>query len=226
MRSGRALAPEDGLAMTLLPMFPLGMVLLPGGVLPLHVFEERYRQMVIDLLESDAVPEFGQVLITRGTETGGNDQRADVGTVARVLDMEAVPGGRYALMTVGTRRIRVKEWLPDDPYPRAHVEEWPDEGSDEPALPGRVHAAHQRVREALTMAAELGDLPADVVEVEISADPVEATHHLATLAPIGDADRYRLLIAAGPVDRLDVLDAALDDVVSMLRFRLDGDGRS
>ncbi len=61
--------------MTLLPMFPLGMVLLPGAVLPLHVFEPRYRQMVFDLLEGDDVPEFGQVLITRGTETGDPEMR-------------------------------------------------------------------------------------------------------------------------------------------------------
>lgn len=203
-------------------MFPLGMVLLPGGVLPLHVFEPRYRQMVLDLLENDDVPEFGQVLITRGTETGGNDQRARVGTVARVVDMEAVPGGRYALMTVGTRRIRVAEWLADDPYPRAHVEDWPDEESAVAALPGRVRASHERVKEVLGLAAELGDVSAAVAATEISEDPVEATHHLATLAPLGDADRYRLLAASGPIERLDVLGTVLDDVEAMLRFRLGG----
>lgn len=206
--------------MTLMPMFPLGMVLLPGGVLPLHVFEPRYQQMVFDLLERDDIPEFGQVLITRGTETGGNDQRAEVGTVARVLDMEAVPGGRYALMTVGTRRIRVTDWLADDPYPQAEVEEWPDEQSDDPALPDRLHASHRRVRDVLGLAAELGDLSDAVADTEISEDPIEATHHLATLAPVGEADRYRLLTAPGPIQRLDVLDDVLDDIEAVLRFRL------
>jgi Lon protease-like protein len=204
-------------------MFPLGMVLLPGGVLPLHVFEPRYRQMVFDLLESDEVPEFGQVLITRGTETGGNDQRAEVGTVARVVDMEAVPGGRYALMTVGTRRIRVIGWLSDDPYPRADTEDWPDEQTDDQALSTRARSSHQRVREVLGLAVELGDVSAAVADARISDDPVEATYHLATLAPVGEADRYRLLAAPGPIERLEVLDDVLDDVEAMLRFRL-GDG--
>jgi Lon protease-like protein len=56
--------------MSAMAMFPLGMVLLPGGVLPLHVFEERFRRLVVDCLQEDAVPEFGQVLITHGSEAG------------------------------------------------------------------------------------------------------------------------------------------------------------
>lgn len=206
--------------MTSIPMFPLGMVLLPGGVLPLHVFEPRYRQMVIDLLERDEAPEFGQVLITRGFETGGDDERADVGTIARIVDMEAAPGGRYALMTVGTRRFRVTEWLDDDPYPRANVEEWPEEGPLPDDLAVQVRAAHGRVREIIGLAAQAGDVAATTAGAEISAEPTAATYHLATLAPVGDADRHRLLAAPGPVERLAVLDSVLDDVEAMLRFRL------
>ena len=62
------------LTMAVLPMFPLGTVLLPGAVLPLHVFEPRYRQLVQDCLAGE--PEFGVVLIERGSEVGGGDQRA------------------------------------------------------------------------------------------------------------------------------------------------------
>ena len=62
--------------MAVLPMFPLGSVLLPGGVLPLHVFEPRYRQMVIDILAEDGTPEFGQALLTHGWESGGGGVRA------------------------------------------------------------------------------------------------------------------------------------------------------
>ena len=66
-------------------------------------------------------------------------------------------------------------------------------------------------------------LSAAVADARISDDPVEATYHLATLAPVGEADRYRLLAAPGPIERLEVLDDVLDDVEAMLRFRL-GDG--
>lgn len=201
-------------------MFPLGSVLLPGGVMPLHVFEPRYRQMVIDLLDHDGPPEFGEVLITRGAEAGGGDERALVGTVARMINVEALDESRYALVTVGTRRISVHRWLPDDPYPCADVDDWPDEDPDPPGLGDAVAGAHERVSAVLALAAEVGGVAADAQHTEISDDPLVATYHLASLAPVGAADRYRLLAAPGPAARLQALDGALDDVEAMLRFRL------
>jgi Lon protease-like protein len=88
-----------------LPMFPLGTVLMPHMVLPLHIFEPRYRTMFHDLMEGDR--EFGVVQIARGSETGGGDVRHDVGTIARVLQAEELDDGRWVAVTVGTRRLRV-----------------------------------------------------------------------------------------------------------------------
>jgi uncharacterized protein len=201
-----------------LPMFPLGSVLLPGGILPLHVFEPRYRDMVRDCLRADGEPEFGQALITHGWETGGGDTRAMVGTVAQMLQIEALDDERYALVAVGTRRIRINAWLPDDPYPLADVDDWPDEDPDAAGLAVDVAASHARVRAALALAAQLAEASTD--DTEISQDPLVATYHLATLAPIGAADRLRLLAAPGPAARLDLLDEILDDVEAMLKFRL------
>ena len=202
-------------------MFPLGSVLLPGGLLPLHVFEPRYREMVRDCLRGDGEPEFGQTLIMHGWETGGGDDRAMVGTMARMMQVEALDESRYALVAVGTRRIRINAWLPDDPYPIADVDDWPDEDPDAPELAAHVAASHSRVRAALALAAEVGDIEvATLDDTEISDDPLLATYHLASLAPIGPADRYRLLSAEGPVQRLDVLDEVLDDIEAMLKFRL------
>lgn len=208
--------------MAVMPMFPLGSVLLPGGVLPLHVFEPRYRQMIVDILADDGTPEFGQALITHGREAGGGDERAMIGTVAQMLQVEALDDGRYALVTVGTRRLRINAWLPDDPYPVADVDDWPDVDPDPPGLAVDVAASHGRVRAVLALAAEAGDVPLDLAESEISDDPLVASYHLAALAPIGPADRYRLLAASGPAERLDVLDDVLDDVEAMLKFRLGG----
>lgn len=200
-------------------MFPLGMVLLPGSVLPLHVFEERYRRLVQDLLaDDDHPPELGVVLIERGREVGGGDERAGVGTVARVVDVRALPGGRYALATVGTERLHVRAWLPDDPYPRAEVERWPDE-PDEPGAPAAGAVAELGARvEALN--AELRELgrPAPPPGTRIDDDPRLALYHLGALAPLGPVDRYRLLAAPTLAARAGVLAAALDDVEAMLRF--------
>ncbi len=223
--------------MAVMPMFPLGSVLLPGGILPLHVFEPRYRDMIRDCLRADGEPEFGQALISHGWETGGGDDRVMVGTVAQMLQVDAIDENRYALVAVGTRRIRINAWLPDDPYPIADVDDWPDEEPDAPGLAVDVAASHARVRAARALAtrvaeqldagtrstmdgAEPDSAPVDSGDDEISDDPLLATYHLATLAPIGPADRFRLLAASGPAQRLDLLDEILDDVEAMLKFRL------
>jgi len=207
--------------MAVMAMFPLGSVLLPGGVLPLHVFEPRYRQLVIDCLSSDdGLPEFGVTLIERGWEVGGGDDRAAVGTVARMVDVQALPDGQYALVAVGTRRVRVNAWLPDDPYPLADVDDWPDEAPDDADLPARIAQVRERLDAVLELAGRRGQHVEGVGSQEISPDPLLASYHLAGLAPIGPADRYRALCAPTPLERLDLLAESLDDVEAMLRFQL------
>src|SRR3954470_22385328 len=102
-------------AAVVMPMFPLGTVLFPHALLPLRVFEPRYRLMTERVLRGDR--EFGVVLIERGSEVGGGDVRFGVGTVARIVRSQPLPDGGYALATVGIRRLRVVSWLADDPYP-------------------------------------------------------------------------------------------------------------
>jgi Lon protease-like protein len=202
-------------------MFPLGSVLLPGQVLPLQVFEPRYLQLVHDCVRSEP-PEFGVTLIERGSEVGGGDQRTFFGTVARIVSVSELSPDRYAVIAVGTHRVRVRAWFPDDPYPVAEVEDWPDEDPDVPGLDEQVSRLHRRVRRAMAAAVELGDLSGDP-GAEISDEPLMATYHLAGLAPVGPADRQRLLGCAGPVERLTLLEALLDDVEAVQRFRLGSD---
>lgn len=204
--------------MAIMPMFPLGSVLFPGAVLPLHVFEQRYRALVADCI-AGGDHEFGVVLIERGAEVGGGDVRTKVGTVARMLQVAELDDGHYALVTVGTRRIRVRSWLPDDPYPRADVEDWVDDEPDHPDLTGRIGTVWSRVRRINALANELGDSRADAT-ADVSADALLASYHLSALAPVGPADQQRLLAAPGPLQRLAAIDEALDDVESLLNFRL------
>ena len=103
--------------------------------------------------------EFGVVLIERGSEVGGGDVRSDVGTVATIVEADELPDGRWALLAVGTRRIRVEAWLEDDPYPLAEVDDWPDGDLDDDhadLLAGVVG----RLRRVLGLAAEAGDAAA------------------------------------------------------------------
>ena len=116
--------------------------------------------------------------------------------------------------------FRVNAWLPDDPYPLADVDEWPDEDPDAPGLDRRVDTATARLTGVLELAGQLGESPVDADLSSVSDDPLVASYHLAALSPIGPADRYRLLCARTPADRLDLLMESLDDVEAMLRFRL------
>ena len=197
-------------------MFPLGTVLMPSAGLPLHVFEPRYRAMVKDCLAGER--QLGVVLIERGSEVGGGDVRGDVGTRARIVDAAELADGRWVIAVVGMRRIRVRSWLPDDPYPRAEVEDWPD------ADPSPDHAdalSHTitTLRRALALAAEAGDHTAPAT-IELADDPVVAGYQAAAVAPVGPHDRQRLLAAATPDERLQLLDGLLADAVTVLSMRL------
>ena len=118
-------------------------------------------------------------------------------------------------------RIRVNAWLPDDPYPLADVDDWPDEDPDAAGLGERVASLTARLSQVIGLAVELGDVPAGAVDLaSIDEDPLVGSYHLAALAPLGPADRHRLLCAPSPAARLDLLAESLDDVEAMLRFRL------
>jgi Lon protease-like protein len=201
--------------MTRLAMFPLGTVLLPGAVLPLHVFEPRYRALVADCLAGE--PEFGVVLIERGREVGGGDVRRAAGTVARIVEVAALPDGRSALVTVGTRRIAIETWLPDDPYPIAEVSDWPD--ADDGVGDGALDEVLAHLRRVLALQTELGD-PSPPVATEVADDAVLATYHASALAPLGPDDQYQLLVAPGPGARLALLETFLTQAEERLRFRI------
>jgi Lon protease-like protein len=199
------------------PMFPLGTVLFPSLLLPLHVFEPRYRQLTAECLERER--EFGVVLIERGHEVGGGDVRTDVGTLARIVQAQPFPDGRWALVTVGTTRVAIAEWLTDDPYPRAVTEPMPDEpaGPDTAAL---LERAVTLLRAVLARKTELGE-PAAPINTELAHDVALASYQAAALAPLGPIDRQRLLVSAGPDTRLTLLVELLEDERAFLDARLE-----
>lgn len=204
--------------MTVLPMFPLGSVLVPGGLLQLHVFEPRYQSLVKDCVASDD-HEFGVVLIDRGNEVGGGDVRRVVGSVARMVQVAELEGGRYAVIAVGVRRMRVNAWLPDDPYPLADVDDLPDLDDTDEDSEELLRAVIARARRAAALALELGD-EGNEPGAELADDLLTASYQLIDLAPIGSADAYDLLCATGPLARLKALDEMLVGVEAVNAFRL------
>lgn len=203
-------------------MFPLQSALLPGEVLPLRVFEPRYARLVQDCLAMTD-PAFGVVLITRGREVGGGDVRGDVGALARIVEYADHGMGLYELKAFVGERIRVTEWLPDDPYPRAVVEPWPDQPGP-PVTDERIGEVMDRIIALYERVAESngGRLRPDALAVDpdIADDPSRHLYALAARVPMGQADRYSVLAAPSLAERVDVLTDAIETVTAMVEFRL------
>ena len=178
-----------------LGMFPLSTVLFPEAGLPLHVFEERYRALMTTCLDADG--EFGVVLI------------------ANVAELE---DGRMLVVATGVRRVRVHEWLAEEPYPRALVEDLPDPtGACSAELLTGAEGSLRRLRSLLS---ELGDVPALPHSLRITGDQQEVGWQLCDMAPLVSLDLQRLLVADGLADRMALLaelcDAMSDDVIGLL----------
>jgi Lon protease-like protein len=203
-----------------LPVFPLGNPVLPTQVLPLHVFEDRYRVLMETLTQFGSAAEMGVVLIARGSEVGGGDVRVDVGTVTHLIESEQLPDGRWVAIFAGSHPFIVERWLDDDPYPQAVVAERPDE-QWEPGEGALLEAADGAVRQALRLAAELGESVGHP-GFAVSDEPAVAAWELCARAPLGAFDRQRLLETPARPARLQLLEQLVTDVSAVLAFRLQG----
>ena len=195
-----------------IPMFPLSSVLYPGAPLPLHVFEPRYQQLIADVMTSNR--EFGVVLIARGSEVGGGDQRVSTGTVAQIEGLSEIDGGQFALLARGVQRLTVLQWLDDDPYPRAQVERLPEELGV--ATAQHVASALTSLRRARALLSELHDTPPLPTDLDLPVgtleELVETQWRLCLLSPFEAFDRQRLLEAESVGDRLALLVSLCDEL--------------
>jgi uncharacterized protein len=199
--------PEPGTSPA--PMFPLGTVLLPAEVIRLQVFEPRYLAMTQVVLGSDGT--FGVVLISRGFEGGGGDQRLEVGTIARVVDAAAHTSGRWSLLVRGESRLRVLQWEPDDPYPCARIELLSSATpSGDESLVTDAAAAVSRAR---ALCAELG-APLRPWTYGDELDQDGASWEIAAAAPLGPFDRQRILEQDDPSERLTLIASLATDVAN------------
>ena len=202
-----------------LPLFPLGLVMLPGLLLPLHVFEERYRDLVRDLLE---LPEqerrFGVVAIREGREVGADGVTAlhDVGCVAQLRRVTPYDDGRFDIVATGAERFRLTGLAEGAAYATGLVELLPDDlgPADEAALLDRaVRTAFRTYVAALAQAR--GD---DELEVgELPADGLVLSYVVAASVVVDLEDRQRLLAEADGVARLRAELALLRREATLLR---------
>ncbi len=137
-----------------LPLFPLNAVLFPGAAMPLHIFEERYKQMIGLCLEERRP--FGVLLIRKGNEVGEPAEPFDIGTTAHIVRVQHLPDGRLNLVCIGGQRFRVLRLVQADPYLAGEVELLPApaaESAETEQMAGSaraLYAEYVRLQLALT----------------------------------------------------------------------------
>ena len=200
-----------------LRMFPLNMVLFPGAILNLHIFEPRYRQLVAECL--DAKEAFGVVLIREGDEAGDPDvQPHAIGTTAEIADVTPLPSGRYYLSSTGGRRFKITEVVSRDPYLLCDVEYLDEEPSDENAVERLTAEIETEFREYLTLIVEFSGNASDMT---LPDDPVRASYAIGEALQVADALKQQLLELGSAEDRLEAELGFLRRLLPQLRSLLE-----
>jgi Lon protease-like protein len=183
-------------------LFPLNIVLFPGGALPLRIFETRYVDMVRRCMRGSQA--FGVALIREGNEVGPAET-FDVGTLAKIVDFHQLSDGLLGLSCIGEQRFRIRSrGRQADGLNLAEV----DWLASEPAV--AVPSRHARLSELLkSVLPQLGEVYTGI-EMRLD-DAAWVGHRLAEILPIPLTDKQSYLELNDPIERLDVLGPLVKD---------------
>lgn len=200
-----------------LPLFPLGTVLYPGLVLPLHIFEERYQELVQDLLAGPEPRQFGVIAIREGRETGIAGVRAlhEIGCTATLRQVDEQEDGRYNLVTVGTDRFRLLRLDDSRAYLQAEVDLLADEAGDEAAAGLAVTAVQEAFLAYLEVLAQRGATRVNVPE--LPDEPVLLSYVVAASVVVDLHDKQALLAEPDALRRLTAERTLLLKETTLLR---------
>jgi uncharacterized protein len=200
-----------------IPLFPLGTVLYPGLVLPLHIFEERYRQLVSDLLETPEPRRFGVIAIRKGRETGVDGITAlhEIGCTATVRRLEPREDGRFDLVTIGTQRFRLLDLDHSRPYLQGWAELLTDDIGDEAAAGLAAGAVRDEFRAYLEALAERGGT--QVAAPQLPTEPATLSYLVAASMIVDLPDKQALLAEPNALRRLSAERVLLSRETRMLR---------
>ena len=196
-----------------IPLFTLETVLFPHTVLPLHIFEPRYREMVMHCVATDSP--FGVVLIREGCAV--NDAQVqvhEVGTLARIGRLSRHPDGRFHLLAIGEERFQIVRVLRHEvPYLKAHVRLWRDhEPFDRDAEQQFADEVAQQFRAFLQMALEAGGLRAE--DIELPCSPAALSFVVAGVLQLEMPLRQYLLELQDACERLRLVHQILEAIMS------------
>jgi hypothetical protein len=212
-----------------LPLFPLGSVLFPEMLMPLHIFEPRYRLLVRRSMDRDAP--FGIVLIQSGDESGPGAIPHRVGTLARIVAHAQLPDGRSLITVRGDRRFEILNVMPDEePYLLGLVRYLDDE-PEEAARPLADSVGEAYADYLVGVVAATGGVRREVPIVEeiCSGSPCDVSFRVAAGLAVEDDERQMLLAATSARERLvrerEILSRESALLAEMLvRMRARGEG--
>jgi uncharacterized protein len=182
-----------------MPLFPLNVVLFPGMMLPLHIFEPRYREMVARCLE-EKIP-FGVVLINEGEEVGARAVPHLVGTAARIVRAENLEDGRLNIMTMGTQRFRILELDHSHSYLSGKVTQFPAVNGNTRAAMDMAHKVRPKVVEYVELLSKASDT--DLKLDRLPEDPMTLAYLVAIALQVSNQEKQKLLGMAGVPEMLD-----------------------
>ena len=198
------------------PLFPLNTVLFPGMSIPLHIFEERYTQMVALCLR-EGLP-FGVVLIKAGPEVGGPAVPHDIGTLARIRQHQHLDDGRYNIVATGLQRFEIIELDRSLPYLSARIAILPEERGESAGMVELVANVAETFREYSRLILALRDQWA--AAPGLADDPAALSHVVAGRLELPNEERQHLLEAPTALDRLQRLKKHLEEAVLDLSIRM------
>ncbi|HEX8635889.1 MAG TPA: LON peptidase substrate-binding domain-containing protein [Pyrinomonadaceae bacterium] len=200
-----------------LPLFPLPLVLFPGVPLPLHIFEERYRQMLADVRAGNNL--FGLSYFDLNTATNTRPPIGHVGCAAEVVEAQLLPDGRSNILTVGLVRYRLSEYVElAEPYLVGQVEFFEDEREDEQLLAERARAVAQLFTRIARAVRALNDDRASLPDLP-DAEPERLSFLVAAAMELDDEAKQSLLELRSTAERLERISNLLSQVVGTYEER-------
>lgn len=185
----------------ILPIFPLDVVLFPFMLLPLQIFEDRYKQMLYDCQEADS--RFGVCLIQEGVEVGTPAIPNTIGTITQVRQVTELEDARFALLTMGERRFQVEEIIEWYPYEKARVTILEESQGDPPFTTKEIEHIHERLAPLLRSIFGLrGGWTREIVS---PSTPIDLSFHIASVIKGDLPTRQRILEANTARERIDLL---------------------
>jgi Lon protease-like protein len=196
-----------------IPLFPLpNVVLFPNVLLPLHIFEDRYKQMINGCI--DAAEPFGLLLLREGAQEETEQTIHRVGTTARVIEVERLESGRMNILCQGETRFKVLRFTDSEPFWKGKIDFLEDQTAAEESLEPLVEEVSSLYGKAFQLGIQLNEISAS--ELRLPASPVELSYMISYVLGIESEEKQKLLEMRSTEDRLRALLVYVDETIRRL----------